>query len=423
MHACDRRATPEVHSVLITNQVLTAPDTFGLVDSLDPWRVKTLRLVRSWTFQQFINLFLVASTVCLAMERRVMGLQERNALDVTNLVLNVIFTVEFLLKGFAFSFSNFLKDPLNRLDFLIVFFGVIDVVLSLLDPPLIKNKLEPASDTEIFGAIRILRIVKTMRPLRLILFRMERVRIVANAMVASIGPLQLAASIAMILVMVFALFAQQLLAGEMSACSDPAVFHHDDCTGVDSTGLQRIFRPAELNCNWIGDSVILMFTAISKDRWRQILWSITDVTGRNTGPYMDRSWWYATFLLFAVVMGSIFTLNLLIALFVESYTKEMIRVRQKINDTPLCLQIQGRQSLPRLWDRPRTRTRAAVLDVLESKSMKRFFTLVFFANFVIASTAAFKSVGWVTTVSATHAKLYRVYVCDALGAQSMCFCL
>ena len=93
VHACDRRATPEVHSVLITNQVLTAPDTFGLVDSLDPWRVKTLRLVRSWTFQQFINLFLVASTVCLAMERRVMGLQERNALDVTNLVLNVIFTV------------------------------------------------------------------------------------------------------------------------------------------------------------------------------------------------------------------------------------------------------------------------------------------------------------------------------------------
>ena len=137
---------------------------------------------------------------------------------------------------------------------------------------------------------------------------------------------------------------------------------------------------------------------------------------------MDRSWWYATFLLFAVVMGSIFTLNLLIALFVESYTKEMIRVRQKINDTPLCLQIQGRQSLPRLWDRPRTRTRAAVLDVLESKSMKRFFTFVFFANFVIASTAAFKSVGWVTTVSATHAKLYRVYVFDALGAQSVCFC-
>jgi hypothetical protein len=38
--------------------------------------------------------------------------------------------------------------------------------------------------------LRILRIVKTMRPLRLILFRIERVRIVIHAMRDSIGPLQ-----------------------------------------------------------------------------------------------------------------------------------------------------------------------------------------------------------------------------------------
>jgi hypothetical protein len=43
---------------------------------------------------------------------------------------------------------------------------------------------------------------------------------------------------------------------------------------------------------------------------------------------MDRSWYHAILLLIAVVMGSVLTLNLLVALFVESYTKEMISVRQ-----------------------------------------------------------------------------------------------
>ena len=55
-------------------------------------------------------------------------------------------------------------------------------------------------------------------------------------------------------------------------------------------------------------------------------------------------------------MGSVLTLNLLVALFVESYTKEMISVRQRIHDTPRCLQampprvtrggIQSRPPLP-----------------------------------------------------------------------------
>jgi hypothetical protein len=246
--------------------ILSAPDTLWVFDPLHPWRVSALGLIRSKTFQQSINILLLCSTVLLAMERRDIQLQERNALDLVNLALNLVFTGEFLLKAFALSFESYLKDPLNRLDFVIVVFGIVDITLTLMEPPLIKPALMPPSDTAIFGVLRILRIVKTMRPLRLILFRIERVRILVNAMKESIAPLQLAASIALILVFILGVFGQQLLSGRMSGCSDASIYFRQDCTGIDDQGLGRRWRPREFNCDWIGDSVVLMFTAISKDR-------------------------------------------------------------------------------------------------------------------------------------------------------------
>ena len=41
-----------------------------------------------------------------------------------------------------------------------------------------------------------------------------------------------------------------------------------------------------------------MFTAISKDRWREIVWSLADITSRDTGPYMDASWYHTILMLF-----------------------------------------------------------------------------------------------------------------------------
>lgn len=317
--------------------ILTSPDTLGMFDPLDPARVRALAFIRSQTFQYMINFLLLCSTACLAMERRGIGLDERNILDVANLVLNIVFLFEFLLKAFALSLEAYIKDPLNRIDLFIVICGVVDVTLTLLDPPLIKTELVPSSNTEIFGVLRILRIVKTMRPLRILLFRIERVRIVVNAMRDSIGPLQLAASIGIILVrlpcsvsacpaprsaqapqrccnslqhasrpsrtpwssseltkafphpypprqvLVLAVFAQQLIAGRMSSCSDPFISSREACTGEGDDGRQRVWRPADLNCDWVGDSTVLIFTAISKDRWREILWSLADITTRDTG--------------------------------------------------------------------------------------------------------------------------------------------
>ena len=381
--------------------ILTAPDTFGIFDALNPVRIRTLGVVRSNWFQQSINLLLLIAMVCLVVERRGIGVQERNVLNMINLGLNVLFTVELLLKSFAFSWQSYLKDPLNRLDCIIVAFGIVDIVLTLLDPPLIKAAIVPPSGTEIFGVMKVLRIVKTMRPLRMLLFKIERVRIVASAIKQSIGPLQLALAIALALVLVLGIFAQQLFAGRMSACSDPNIYYRSACSGLDAAGNLRVWRAPDLNCDWIGDSIVLIFTAISKDRWRSILWSLTDITGRESGPYMDFSWYHSILILIAVVIGSVFTLNLFVALFVESYTKEMLLVRQRIYDTPRSLTIQGRHSLPRVWNSPKNKWQGEVLKILESKLLRRFLAFIFFCNFFVSACESYKGAGWSTDFKRT----------------------
>jgi hypothetical protein len=388
--------------------ILTAPDTFGIFDALNPVRIKTLGVVRSNWFQQSINLLLTIAMVCLAIERRDIGVQERNVLNVINLGLNVLFTVELLLKSFAFSVQSYLKDPLNRLDCIIVAFGLVDIALALLDLPLIKAALIPSSGTEIIGVLKVLRIVKTMRPLRMLLFKIERVRIVASAIKQSIGPLQLALAIALALVLVLGIFAQQLFAGRMSACSDPNIYYRSACSGLDADGYLRVWRAPDLNCDWIGDSIVLIFTAISKDRWRSILWSLTDITGRESGPYVDFSWYYSILILIAVIIGSVFTLNLLIALFVESYTKEMVLVRQRIYDTPRSLAIQGRHSLPPVWNSPKKKWHGKVLKMLESKLFERFLAWIFFANLFVAAFEGYKGAGWVTEFKRTGNALLAI---------------
>jgi hypothetical protein len=296
----------------------------------------------------------------------------------------------------ALSVKTYLKDPLNRIDFLIVVCGVVDIAFTLADMPIIKRSLEPTSNTEIFGALRILRIVKTLRPMRFLLFRIQRVRIVVEAISGSFKQLRLAASITLVLIFILGVFSQQIFAGRMGLCSDRRIYLRSDCVGIDARGLVRRWGTTPLNCDWIGDSAVLIFTSLTKDRWREIIWSISDISGRDSGPYMDKSWYDAIVLLVGYILGSILTLNLLVSLFIESYTRVMITVRQKEYDTPACLKIKGRESLPIVIDRPRMRWRKTLLDVLEGTAMDRFFMLCFLAYLAVVSVDSYKSALWVT---------------------------
>jgi hypothetical protein len=79
-----------------------------------------------------------------------------NGLDIINYIINGIFIFEMIVKvialGFVMDMNSYLRDSWNKLDFTIVSFSILDMVLS-------------GSNLEFIKIVRMLRI---LRPLRFI---------------------------------------------------------------------------------------------------------------------------------------------------------------------------------------------------------------------------------------------------------------
>ncbi len=84
-------------------------------------------------------------------------------LTVFDQIITVIFTIELIIKWFAYGIKNYFKNGWNRLDFVIVLVSVLGTVLDLLG----------IADIPVFKSIRALR---ALRPLRA-LSRFEGIRV------------------------------------------------------------------------------------------------------------------------------------------------------------------------------------------------------------------------------------------------------
>jgi len=120
---------------------------------------------------------------------------------------NILFTIECLIKclslGFFLDHGSYLRDNWNRLDFFIV-------VTSLTDMMLTKY-----IDADVF---KILRLLRTLRPLRVISHNASMKMIVA-ALFESVGSIFNVMIVVMMVWLMFAILAINLLAGKSFYCS------------------------------------------------------------------------------------------------------------------------------------------------------------------------------------------------------------
>jgi hypothetical protein len=97
-------------------------------------------------------------------------------LDVIDLIFNAIFIFEMIVKvislGFVFDFNSYLRDTWSQLDFIIVFFSIIDMALS----------------GQNLGFLKIVRMLRILRPLRFISHN-PSMKILVNCLLESVGGL------------------------------------------------------------------------------------------------------------------------------------------------------------------------------------------------------------------------------------------
>ena len=133
--------------------------------------------------------------------------------DITDTTFTWLFFGEFVIKiialGFAMDRGSYLRDSWNQLDFFIVFTSMIDFALGNVEIPFIK----------------ILRLLRTLRPLRVV-SHSKSLRLIVSALFTS-APAILNVSVVIAVVwLMFGIYGINTYKGAFFYCSEDKYFYH-----------------------------------------------------------------------------------------------------------------------------------------------------------------------------------------------------
>ena len=144
------------------------------------------------------------------------------------------FVVKVIVMGFYFGPKTYLRDPWNKLDFLIVFFSILTMIL------------ESVIETDI-SFIRGFRALRALRPLRVV-SKNEGIKTVVNSLLKSIPALLNVLLIVLLFLMVFGILGIQLFKGSLGFCNDddPEIVWKTDCVGSFNRTTTDLFTLEEI---------------------------------------------------------------------------------------------------------------------------------------------------------------------------------
>jgi len=228
------------------------------------FRKLAFALAGNKTFDQFILLLIIVSSIFLAMDEPwVSGCACYDPLDIethshactsttplswvgyfsegnsmgyyqfllwSDLVITIIFTFEMLLKivafGFAFHKHSYLRNGWNVLDFNIVLVSLI----ALATGPLVSGICDVEPGPNFLKALRALRAFRALRPLRVIK-RDPGLRLVINSLFQAAESIGTVILVTLLFMMILAILGQQFFIGTVALCNDGDAATFPDCVG------------------------------------------------------------------------------------------------------------------------------------------------------------------------------------------------
>ena len=270
-------------------------------------------------------------------------------------VVGFIFCLEFVVKVIASGFVNehfqmspkpYLKDPWNRLDFLLL-------VLMFVAP-----------------SAKSMRVLRALRPLRLIR-RMERMKIIMSALWKSIPMIFTVLVLSCFVYLIFGLIGMELFMSKLDYCTD-IVKHQSQCNGnfINSVGVftPRSWCGPNLNFDSLHSSVFTLLQVVSLNNWSVLLYQTIDATSEGQAPSKNSNPLASLFFISVIVISTFFLLNVFIGVIIVSINEEEnveLLTEDQRNWRELRKQlsnVQPRQFIPV----PEGKIRAMVYQIVES---------------------------------------------------------
>ncbi len=171
------------------------------------FRILIARLVKSNYFENTIIVFILLSSLSLAISTysKSFNSQILKLFDFLDIFFTLIFLLESILKIIALGFficpESYLRDNWSRLDFFIVTVSTLELSLSSLNLPF----------------LRIFRILRTLRPLRLMSHN-ENLRVVVSCLLESFGAIANVTLVIFVMWLIYGILGINLMAGRFGYC-------------------------------------------------------------------------------------------------------------------------------------------------------------------------------------------------------------
>ena len=285
---------------------------------LDPTRRRAAAIMVSPIFGGMMNLTIVASCICLLVDRPFLPAQQSSSLMKANLAFNFCFVVEAVIKMVALGERGYLRDAWNRLDLFIVTISLVDTILTFFE----------VGNAAALGAFKTMRVFRAVRPLRII-FKSGSggLQIISSAVTMSLHRILLVFGLTWTALTIFAIIGMQLLGGNLGACSDVDVAYRLNCVGPDpflsseeGVGIPRQWSVRPRNFDWIGAAFVSVVSLATHDDLPGLYFDAVDSAGDdNTGPYENSRQWLAIYFIPLIVICSLFFINLFIGVMADAY--------------------------------------------------------------------------------------------------------
>lgn len=257
-------------------------------------------------------LFIALNSVKLAVDTYLLDYEKESTIvQVSNFidyVFNIAFAIEAFLKiialGLIMDRGSYLRDGWNQLDFFIVATSLTDMVLSFFI-------------TLDIGIFKILRLLRTLRPLRVISHNVAMKMIVA-ALFESVGAIFNVLIVVLVVWLMFAILAINLLAGKSFYCSigDYTYNNKYSCNVAGGS-----WNRSDSNWDNISQAMMSLFIISTLEGWPDIMLISVDSTEADKGPSFENSTPYIYFYIIYIFIGSFFLLNFFIGVLFLEYAK------------------------------------------------------------------------------------------------------
>uniref|UniRef100_A0A4W3JZU7 Sodium channel protein n=1 Tax=Callorhinchus milii TaxID=7868 RepID=A0A4W3JZU7_CALMI len=284
-------------------------------------------VVNNRVFDAAVLFVILLSTVTLTLDDKYSRTNVKIQLALQNLdyFYTVFFNMEMVFKVLGLGLTNYFTNVWTLLDFFLVVvstcFFILIGWLSMLG-----NRIQA------FKSLRSLRTLRALRPLRAI-SRWEGMRLVVNALVASIPSISNVMLVCLVFWLIFGIVGVQIFGGMFFRCVDEnderlpitIINNRSDCDAYKDIGYQWV--NSEINFDNILTAYMALLQVATFEGWLEIMANAADTRGIDFQPEMGANPYSLFYFVAFIVIGTFFTLNLFIGIIIDNFNTMHKRVK------------------------------------------------------------------------------------------------